>query len=88
MPKSRVRNKKVYTAPAGGVAATASPNKRRPSPPWVPGTALALALVGMIWLVIYYLSSGTLPISGGPRLNIGIGFGCIIASLVVFTRWR
>ncbi len=90
MPKSRVRKKKVYTPPPGGATATTSTsaNKRRPSPPWVPGTALALAGLGMVWLVVYYLSSGALPISGGPRLNIGIGFGCIIASLVIFTRWR
>ncbi len=89
MPKSRVRKKKVYSSPpSGGVATTVAGNKKRPSPPWVPGTALALAVVGMIWLVVYYLSGGTLPISGGPKLNIGIGFGCIIASLVIFTRWR
>ncbi len=90
MPKSRVRKKKIYASPPGGVAATGTltANKKRPSPPWVPGTALALAVLGMVWLVVYYLSSGALPISGGPKLNIGVGFGCIIASLVIFTRWR
>ncbi len=87
MPKSSVRKKKVYTPPVNKSSSVTS-RKKRPSSPWVPGTALGLAAVGMVWLVVYYLSSGAFPIPAGPQLNIGIGFGCIVSSLVIFTRWR
>ncbi|HEX3732712.1 MAG TPA: cell division protein CrgA [Mycobacteriales bacterium] len=89
MPKSRVRKKKVYTPPTQTISGgTTSAKKRRPSSAWLPGTALGLAVLGMVWLVVYYLSKGSLPIADAAKLNIGVGFGCIVASLFLFTRWR
>ena len=89
MPKSRVRKKKVYIAPATARAyGQQGGGKYRPSSGWVPGVAVALAVVGMVWLVIFYLTTGGLPIASIGNWNIGIGFSCIIAALVTFTRWR
>lgn len=88
MPKSRVRKKKVYLAPATARANSQQGGKYRPSSGWVPGIAVALAVLGMVWLVIFYLTAGGLPIASIGNWNIGIGFSCIIAALVTFTRWR
>ncbi|MGH3804812.1 MAG: cell division protein CrgA, partial [Pseudonocardiaceae bacterium] len=62
MPKSHGRKKKVYTPPAQKTTGGASTGvKQRHSAAWVPGVALGLAIVGMIWLVVFYLSEGALP---------------------------
>ena len=94
MPKSQVRKKKVYTPPAelrpqGGAAA------RRPSPTWLPVTAVSLIVFAIAWLVAYYLTGGWadlgekfLFLADLSYWNLAIGFGAMIASLVLLARWR
>ncbi len=87
MPKSRVRKKKIYTPPAevqpGRTAAA-----KKPSPTWVPALAVGLILFGIVWLVVFYLSGGAWPIQALRYWNLGIGFGALVASLLVLSRWR
>ena len=83
MPKSRVRKKTVYTPPPQKSAA------RKVSPPWV-GPAIVISLVlGLVWIVVYYLSGGSIP---GMRAlgawNLVVGFAFIIAGVVLSTTWR
>ncbi|GAA1786083.1 hypothetical protein GCM10009682_05200 [Luedemannella flava] len=94
MPKSSVRKKKVYTAPPEmRPQSTAAAHK--PSPPWVAGTALGLVVFAIVWLVVYYLSSGWADFGDSFNFlyelrywNLLIGFGAMVAALVMFTRWR
>ncbi|MQA27460.1 MAG: cell division protein CrgA [Micromonosporaceae bacterium] len=97
MPKSRVRKKKVYTPPADVLPRpTAVSSKKQPSPTWVPITAVVLIVLGIAWLVAYYLSNaffdmpGPLsePLSGLGFWNLAIGFGALVGSLMVLSRWR
>ncbi|HEX6871358.1 MAG TPA: cell division protein CrgA, partial [Micromonosporaceae bacterium] len=55
MPKSSVRKKKVYTPPAELRPQTTAAAKK-PSPTWVPATAVGLLLFAIVWLVAYYLT--------------------------------
>ena len=87
MPKSRVRQKKIYTPPSE-IAPRVSANKRRPSPTWVPVTALVLIFVGISWLVVYYLSQQQYPVASWQYWNLAIGFGAMVASLPLLARWR
>jgi hypothetical protein len=89
VPKSRVRKKKVYTPPTDvrPSAATAT-RKKRPSPPWVPGLAVGLIVVGIGWLATYYMSQAAYPIQAWGVWNLLVGFGLMVASLGVFTQWR
>ncbi|GIL27168.1 MULTISPECIES: cell division protein CrgA [Actinocatenispora] len=89
MPKSRVRTKKVYTPPADlRPQERTAAAKKKPSPTWVPITALVLIVVGIGWLVTYYLSGGLFPVGTWGYWNLAIGFAALVASLVVLSRWR
>ena len=87
MPKSRVRKKKVYTAPAELRPKTAE-STHQPSPTWVPVLAVIFIVVGIGWLVTFYLTGGTFPIGSIEYWNLAIGFACLVASLLVLSRWR
>ena len=95
MPKSRVRKKKVYTPPAE-VRPTSQASAKKPSPLWLPVTAVALILLGIGWLVAFYLTGGFLdltnhdpnPLSKLGYWNLAIGFGGLIGSLLLLSRWR
>ena len=87
MPKSQVRKKKVYTPPTD-VRPSAAAAARKPSPRWLPATAVALIVFGIAWLVVYYLSDTAYPVASWRYWNLAIGFGAMVASLAVLSRWR
>lgn len=87
MPKSSVRKKKVYTPPAD-VRPLAPAAAKRPSPIWLPITAVALIVGGIAWLVVYYLSQTEYPVESWKYWNLAVGFGAMVASLILLSRWR
>jgi len=87
MPKSRVRKKKVYTAPAELRPKTPE-SSHQPSPTWVPVLAVSLVVLGIAWLVSYYMTQGAFPIEAWGLWNLGAGFACLVVSLLVLSRWR
>jgi hypothetical protein len=87
VPKSRVRQKKVYTPPTD-VAPRVTTINKRPSPPWVPILAVGLIVAGIGWLVTFYLSGGVYPVLSWQYWNLAVGFGAMVAALAVLARWR
>ena len=81
MPKSRVRSKAVYTPPPRS-------SKAKVSPPWLVPTMLGSLIVGLVWIVVYYVSQDDLPIKAFGAVNLIIGFGFIVGGVVLSTRWR
>ena len=83
MPKSRVRKRTVYTPPPPKTG------RRNVSAPWV-GPAIVVCLVlGLAWIVVYYLAGGSIPgLSALRAWNLLIGFAFIIAGVTLSTRWR
>jgi hypothetical protein len=89
VPKSRVRKKKVYTPPTDvHPSAAAATRKKRPSPRWVPGLAVALIVTGIAWLATYYMSQAQYPVQQWGVWNLAVGFSLMVGSLAVFTQWR
>jgi uncharacterized RDD family membrane protein YckC len=85
VPESKKRKKAVYTPPP---AAGAS-KKKGPSPVWLAPFMLALFLIGIVWLVIFYLVGVDMPFVGHlGNSNLLIGFGFIIAGFGLSTQWR
>jgi hypothetical protein len=84
VPKSRVRKKSVYTPPP-----TKRSSKAKVSPSWIAPTMVVSALLGLAWIVLYYLTNGgpawMAPLGGW---NLVCGFGLIVASVILATQWR
>ncbi len=82
MPKSRVRSKAVYTPPPKSA-------KAKVSPPWLVPTMLGCLLLGLAWIVLYYITNGSTPVQSSiGAWNMVIGFGLFIAGLGLATKWR
>lgn len=84
MPESKKRKKQAYIAPT-------VKGEKKPvsfdSPRWLPITMVVLWVVGLLWIVLWYM----VPIpflTGLGSWNILIGFGCIAAGFLLATRWR
>ena len=83
MPKSRVRQKgTAYTPPP-----TRSP-KKRVSPSWVAPLMVGCFLVGLVWLILFYVTNGSLPVSAFGNWNLVIGFAFIVGGFGISTQWR
>ncbi|MGY1751008.1 cell division protein CrgA [Modestobacter sp. SYSU DS0511] len=90
MPKSKVRKKSVYTPPEGVLpSSTARARAAEPSPRWYAPVMIGLMLLGLLWIVVYYVAGQDLGfmVSLGAW-NFAIGFGAMVAGLVMSMRWR
>ena len=89
MPKSKVRKKP--DAPVR--SATPTSRALAPSPSWYPIVMAAVLLLGLAYMVVYYLtSSGTSPhipiMASLHAWNFAVGFGVMLLGLVMAVRWR
>ncbi|GIG20739.1 cell division protein CrgA [Cellulomonas chitinilytica] len=82
MPESRSRKKAAYTPPP---AKSSGP---KVNPPWFVPVMLGLMVVGLVWIVVTYLSQSRYPVPGIDQWNLAIGFAFIIAGFSMTTRWR
>ena len=90
MPKSKVRKKPAASART----AAATPSRTlAPSPSWYPIVMATVLLLGLAYMVVYYLtSSGTSPhipiMASLGAWNFAVGFGVMLLGLVMAVRWR
>ncbi|QGV79598.1 cell division protein CrgA [Streptomyces ficellus] len=85
MPKSRIRKKADFTPPPSAKQAT---NIKLTSRSWVAPVMLALFAIGLAWIVVFYVTDGSLPVESFGNLNIVVGFGFIAAGFGVSTQWK
>jgi hypothetical protein len=90
VPKSKVR-KKSDTALRTSSAAPA--RSLAPSPAWYPIVMASVLVLGLAYMVVYYLtSSGTSPhipfMASLGAWNFAVGFGIMLLGLVMAVRWR
>lgn len=82
MPESRARKKVDYTPPQVKAAGP------KPSPSWYAPAMVALFVVGLAYIVTFYVSETRYPVPALGRANILVGFGFIMAGFAMATRWR
>lgn len=82
MPKSRIRRKSAFTPP------TTKSKAKLPSPRWVAPIMVSLFLLGLVWVIVFYVSRGAYPIESIGNFNLLVGFGFIAAGFVAATQWR
>lgn len=81
MPKSRTRTKAVYTPPPRAARGKVSPR-------WLAPVMLATLVIGLVWIVVFYVSNENWPVSAMGPGNLVVGFAFIIVGLGLATRWR
>lgn len=82
MPESRARKKADYTPPP--------PKAKAPkqSPPWYAPLMVALFVIGLVYIVTFYVTETRYPVPQLGRANILVGFAVIMAGFAMATRWR
>lgn len=82
MPESRGRDKAAYTPP---------PRRAKdigPNPAWFLPLMLGLMIVGLVWVVTFYVTQSEYPWPGIGYWNLAVGFSLMIAGFLMTTRWR
>ncbi len=83
MPESKPRKR---TAPAAQQTSTTQAYK--PNPVWFKPVMFGLMIIGLLWIITFYISEGTLPVRDWASWNIVAGFGIAIVGFLMTTRWR
>lgn len=83
MPESRARRRPRKSQPEQQVSKAQQPNA-----PWFKPVMLTLMIVGLFWIIVFYITGGAWPIPSVGSYNILIGFGIAIAGFLMTTRWR
>lgn len=60
----------------------------KPNPTWYVPLMLTLMILGLVWIVVFYLTAGEFPVRAWGNWNLGAGFGLIIAGFLMTTNWR
>lgn len=82
MPESKGRAKRAYTPPSKPTKAKVG------NPVWFVPVMLTLMILGLLWIVVFYITSQQYPIESLGRWNLGIGFGLMLIGFGMTTRWR
>ncbi|MEV0602431.1 cell division protein CrgA [Streptomyces sp. NPDC050315] len=85
MPKSRIRKKDDFTPPPSAKQTSIKLNSGRG---WVAPLMLTMFLIGLAWIVCFYVTEGDLPIKTMGNWNIVAGFGFIAVGFGVSTQWK
>ena len=82
MPESKSRKEFAYQPPP----------KKTPGPPrlqnWVAPTMVTLLVVGLVWIVVYYVTEAKWPIAALGDWNLLVGLALIAGGCVAATKWR
>ena len=81
MAVSKKRDKNVYKAPRN----LGKPESENPK--WLVPTAVGMLVLGLLWILVYYVFSGAWPLPIG-NWNLGVGFAFMATSMVLLTRWK
>jgi hypothetical protein len=59
-----------------------------PNPVWFKPIMFGFMLIGLLWIITFYVSAAAFPIPGIGASNILIGFGLMFVGFLMTTRWR
>ena len=83
MPESKGRDRKAaaYVPPQTSKATA-------PNPTWWAPVFITLLILGLLWIVVYYISAYRFPIESLGAWNLGVGFILLMAGFIMTMRWR
>lgn len=83
MPESKGRDRRSghYTPPQRAKAAP-------PNPEWWAPVFVTLLLLGLAWIVVFYVTQGAWPIRAFNYGNLVAGFALLLVGFGMAMRWR
>ncbi|MFT4232786.1 MAG: cell division protein CrgA [Leucobacter sp.] len=72
-------------------AAAASARKDAPNPVWFKPVMFGFMLLGLVWIVLYYITSAStlpLPVPALGQANIFVGFGLVLVGFLMTPWWK
>ncbi len=96
MARTNSRSSQSAVAKAPSKAAVKATNaeraeasgERAPNPVWFKPLMFGFMLLGLAWLLVYYISNSQWPIPSLGNANIAIGIGIMLVGFLMTTRWR
>jgi len=88
MPKSKLRRKVAEQRAHNQEVDVKTSHAPLESPRWLAPTMVAAFLIGLFWIVVFYVTQTVWPIRGIGNWNMIIGFGFIGLGFSLATRWR
>jgi len=63
------------------------------NPAWFLPVTITLLVVGLVWIMVYYISQTLYPLGSGTPINLGagniiVGFGLMMVGFGFLTRWK
>jgi hypothetical protein len=59
-----------------------------PNPVWFKPVMFGFMLLGLIWIIVFYVSGSNYPVPALGTWNILVGFGIMFVGFLMTTRWR
>lgn len=82
VPESKGRDKSApYTPPRASKVA-------EPNPTWWAPVFITLLVLGLLWIVVYYMSEYKYPIGSIGVWNLAVGFALLMSGFIMTMRWR
>ena len=88
MPKSKLRKKVIEQRAHDHEVDVQTPQVPLEIPSWIAPTMVAAFLIGLFWIVTFYVTQTEYPVPGIGLWNMLIGFGFIGVGFSLATRWR
>lgn len=82
MPKSKGRDKPTSPQPRPSNKAAV------PNPVWFVPVMLGLMIIGLLWVVVFYITNEQWPLAALGKWNLGVGFALMLAGFAMTTNWR
>lgn len=83
LPESKRRTQKAQQNNKPGAHSA-----ERPNPVWYKPVMFGLMLLGLLWVMVYYISQTLYPIPNIGGWNIVIGFGIAMVGFFMTTNWK
>lgn len=58
------------------------------TPLWYRVIMFSLLALGILWIIVFYITQGLFPIPDLGMWNVSIGVGAMMVSMLMMTRWR
>lgn len=63
------------------------------NPVWFAPFCFTLMIIGLLWIMVYYISQTLYPLGSGTPIDIGagnimVGFGLLMVGFAFLTKWK